>query len=306
MAEASPTPRTTIFREMGLVGVFLITLVYVGVVLLTPGSPAQIPLGFFELVFAPGYVLGALLFARRPILPPVAEFPVVVGLSIVFNVLVGLLLAITAVGLRIDWLVSADAAVVWAGVVVLAYLGDAPGVSGVGRAFQRELRLPGIRPSYRPAVYALLIACLLAFAGTIYLGVSVPTSTTPSSLALYGPDGTTGSLPIEQNLSIGVIGLVLVSIVDGQKTGSLTLVVESVNNKLNTSTSPTAINWTQPMVFYNATTSSLALGLTYGQQTTLDFTFEYSYTGTYSLKFALESSGASSLPSATLGVRVVT
>jgi uncharacterized membrane protein len=300
VTEPTAGQRTTIFREGGLIVVFLITLVYVGVVLLTPGSPVQVPLGIVELLFAPGYALAAIMFVRRPLVPPAAEFSISVGLSVVFNVLVGLILALTGVGLAVIWLVIADTAVVWLGLIVKVVWRESPQATGVLAAVQRELRLPSVRPSYRKGVYALLMATLVAFGGIVYLSLAQPSAPTPTSLALYGPDGTGATIP--HSLSIGEVGSVVVSIGDGYSNGPITLAVtaELVGN----STTVTAVRWTMPLILQPGNTSSLPLALSYGGQTTVNVTFEFLKPGDYALTFSLEVVGGTSLRTATLGVEV--
>jgi uncharacterized membrane protein len=294
--------RTTIFRESGLIVVFLITLVYDGVVFLAPGSAVQVPLGFVELLFAPGYALGAIAFIRKPLLPPAAEFSITVGLSVIFNVLVGLLLALFSLGLAVVWLVVADTAVVWIGLIVKVVWEEAPGVTGVSDAIRRELRLPGVRPSYRNAVYALLVASLVAFAGVVYLSTAQPSTAPSTSLAIYGPTGTTASLP--KQLTVGEVGLVVLSISDGYSTGPIVLVVTAVD--LNKTTSVTPVPWTLPLTLTPGATSSLPLGLGYGGQTSETVTFEFPQQDDYALTFTLEAAGGALLQEATLSLVVST
>lgn len=305
MAVSDPSlgPRTTIFRETGLVVVFVITLAYVGVVFLTPGSPVRVLLGFVELVFAPGYALGAVLFVRKPLVPVAAEFAIAVGLSVIFNVLVGLLLTLTGAGLAVSWLVIADTAAVSLGLIVKAVAGDLRGGSGISAAIRRELRLPGVRPEYRGAAYALLVACLLAFAGVVYLGVIHPAAAAPTSLALYGPGGTSASLPSQ--LVVGQVGAVVLAIGDGYSNGSISLAVTAIAQGENISNvTLTPVPWTVPLSLSNATTSSLPLALAYDQHTTLDLTFEFTDTGTFTLVFTLEAGGGALLQGATLSLLV--
>lgn len=305
MSDPAPRYGATIFRESGLIVAFLVTLVDVGVVVLAPGSLFRIPLGVFELLFAPGYALGAILFVRRPLLPTPAEFSVAVGLSVVFNVLVGLLLALYGGGLSAAWLAAGDAAVVSVGLVVKVASTDDPAVAGVGAAVARELRLPGIRPSYRPVVYALLVATLVAFGGVVYLGVAQPPAAVPTSLALFGPDGTTATLPT--NLTVGEVGLVGVSIVDGDSNGSILLAVSAALANYTTTTF-TPVPWSMPLALARNTTSDLSLSIGYGGSTSLNVTFEFSQPSPpgdyYALTFSVQGVGGALLQKATLGLSV--
>lgn len=299
---------STIFLEGGLAIVFAITLAYAGVVFLAPGNPVQVPLGFVELLFAPGYALGAILFVRKPLLPPTAEASVSVGLSVMFNVLTGLVLVSFGLGLAVVWLAIADIAVVWVGLVVKVAWGRARGVTGVSQALSRELRLPGVGPAYRKAVYALLIASLLAFVGVVYLSVIQPPTAASTSLAIYGPSGTTSSVP--KNLTTGEVGSVVLSIGDGYSGGPIVLVV----NATFVGSSPsnlTPVPWALPLVISPQTTSSLPLSLSYAQQSTMTITFEFtqpspSATQPYALTFSLQTSGGTVLQGVTLGVNVFT
>jgi hypothetical protein len=299
----SPAPRPTIFRESGLIVLFLLTLIYLGIVVIAPNSPARVPFGLIELLFAPGYALGSILFFRRPLLPPAAEFSVSVGLSVVFNVLVGLILVLNGPGVTSSWLPVADGIVVTLGLAVKVMLEDDPAVMGMGATIRRELRLPGIRPSYRPAVYAVLLAMLVALAGVIYLSVAQPSTAPQTSLALNGSDGTTGTLPT--NLSTGEVGLVVVSVADGAPNGPIGLTVTALfANQSSSNLTPLA--WNLPLMLAAGNTTSESLSVEYGQSTTIDVTFEFSDPGAYALTFSLQTTGGESLRAASLGVLVHT
>lgn len=301
MSTPPAEPPVTIYREIGLVAVFLLTAAYVAIVFVAPGSPVQVPFGALELLFAPGYAIGAIVFVRRPLLPPAAEFAVSVGLSVVFNVLVGLILALLGIGLAISYLVLADAAVVLLGLFVNAAWGNAPGSRGIGPMVRRELRLPAVRPSYRPAVYALLIATVVAFGGVLYAGLSQPSAPPTSSLALTGSTGTTSSVPT--NLSVAEVGLVYVEVHDGYSAGpvQLTAAAAQVGKVANT----TSVAWAMPLSFYPGTTSSLPLDVSYGGSVTVTVTFEFPQPGNFTLTFAFEpSSGGAPILSTGVGVVV--
>jgi uncharacterized membrane protein len=301
VSEPGPGDRRTIFQPSGLIAVFLITLVDVGVVIFAPGSLLRVPLGAFELLFAPGYALGAILFVRRPLLPSVAEFSVAVGLSVVFNVLVGLVLVLEGAGVAVTWLTTGDVAAVAAGLIVKVAATETPGGSGVGAAVVRELRLPGVRPSYRRVVYALLVATLVAFGGVIYLSVAQPSAGTSTSFAVYGPDGTTATLP--RSLAVGEVGLVGLSVVDGYSAGSLSLVVSATLVGLNT-TALTTVPWSMPLPLARNATSSLPLSLGYGGSTQMNVTFEFSQPGDYALAFFVQAAGGVLVQGVTLSLSV--
>lgn len=294
-------PPSTIYREGGLIAVFVLTVVYLAIVFVAPGSTVQLPLGVVELLFAPGYALGAVLFVRRPLLPLAAEFSVSVGLSVVFNVLIGLVLTLNGMGLAISYLAMADFAAVFVGLIVTVLAGNAPGTQGVARAVRRELRLPSVRPSYRPAVYALLVATVVAFGGLVYAGLSQPPAPPTSSLALYGSTGTTSSVPT--NLTVAEVGLVYVEVHSGYAPGpvQLTAVAAEVGKVVN----ETSVPWSMPLEFYPGTTSSLPLSVTYGKSVTVSVTFEFPQPGNFTVTFSLEptSTGAPIL-STGLGVVV--
>jgi uncharacterized membrane protein len=299
----SPAPRPTIFRESGLIVLFLLTLIYLGIVVIAPNSPARVPFGLIELLFAPGYALGSILFFRRPLLPPAAEFSVSVGLSVVFNVLVGFLLVLNGPGVTSYWLPVADAIAVTLGLMIKVVLEDDLAVTGMAAAIRRELRLPGIRPSYRPAVYAVLLAMLVAFAGVVFLSVNQPSVAPQSSIALYGSDGTTGTLPT--NLTVGEVGLVVVDVANGASNGPITLKLTAVIVN-QTSSNLTQLAWTTPLSLAANTTASEPLSVGYGQSTTLDVAFDFTRQGNYALTFSLQEAGGASLQAATLGVVVGT
>lgn len=302
MSAPPDAPRSTLFRLDALVVLFLVTLVYVGVVFLAPGNALQVPLGFIELLFAPGYALAALLFLRRPLLPLAAEFSVIVGLSVVYNVLIGLLLELAGAGLAIGWLVIADVLAVSAGVVGKAFAGETAKETGIWNELRTELRLPGVRPSYRRAAYVLLVAILVAFAAVVYVGVSQPPVSPQTALAVLGSDGTTSTLPA--NLTIGEVGLVHVEVWDGQSSGALTLGISAT--LLNRTANSTSVPWTLPLPLDPGTSSSVGLTVGYGHQTTVPVTFEFNQPGRYGLTFLLEATGGAPLARATIGVDVST
>lgn len=302
MAAEAYDVRPTIFRESGLIVVFLATLVYVGIVFLTPGSPVRVPFGYFELVFAPGYALGALLFLRRPQIPPVAEFAVAVGLSVVYNVLVGLTLALLGVGLLIDWFLLAEIVVVALALAAKLLAGPSAGVTGAGSLLRREFRLPGVRPEYRRAVYVLFLATVVAIVAVVYLSVIQPPTSPSTSLALSGPGGTAASLPT--SLRVGEVGLAVVFVANGHSGAPIELVVTALFQGESPTSNLTAVPWSLPLTLANGTVSSLPLGLAYGQTTTLNVTFAFGETGAFSLGFDLEASGGSLLPPASLNLAV--
>jgi uncharacterized membrane protein len=298
----STGPRETIFRESGLIALFLVTLVYVGVVFITPGSVVRIPLGLLELLFAPGYALCAILFIRRPLLPIAAEFSFSVGLSVVFNVLVGLILALTGPGLTATWLTVADAAAVSLGFVIKVVTGNDPKLTGVRAAVAREFRLPGIRPAYRPAAYAVLLAIVVAFGVVVYVSIAQPPTKAPTSLALYGADGTTATLPT--SLSAGAVGLVVVSVANGAQNGSIELVlIATVVGQSYTNLTP--VPWAPPLSLGPNTTSSLPLSVGYGHSTSITVTFEFAIAKDYAMAFSLHSASGGTLQDVTMGLVVV-
>lgn len=302
MAAEVSDVRPTIFRESGLIVVFLATLVYVGLVFLTPGSPVRVPFGYLELVFAPGYALGALLFLRKPQIPPAAEFAVAVGLSVVYNVLLGLALALLGVGLAIDWFLLAEIVVVAFALAAKLLAGPSPGVAGVGSALRREFRLPGVRPQYRRAVYVLFLATVVAIVAVVYLSVIQPPSSPSTSLALSGPGGTAASLPT--TLRVGEVGLAVVFVANGHSGTPIELVVTALFQGESPTSNLTSVPWSLPLTLANGTVSSLPLGVAYGQTATLNVTFAFGETGAFSLGFDLEASGGSLLPPASLDLAV--
>lgn len=302
MAAEVPDVRPTIFREGGLIAVFLATLVYVGIVFLTPGSPVRVPFGYLELVFAPGYALGAVLFLRRPLIPPVAEFAVAVGLSVVFNVLIGLALALLGAGLAINWFLLAEIVVAALALAAKLLVGPSARVTGVGSALRREFRLPGVLPRYRRAVYVLFLASVVAIAAVVYLSVVQPSTPASTSLALSGPGGTVASLPT--SLRVGEVGLVVVYVANGHSGAPIELVVTALFQGESPTSNLTAVPWSMPLTLSNGTVSSLPLGVGYGQTTTLNVTFAFGETGAFALDFDLEASGGSLLPPASLDLAV--
>src|SRR5579859_7984794 len=107
--ESSASEAEPRFYSVGYVAVSTaLVAVYALVSYLQPHSLAEVPLGLFALLFAPGYALAAPLLARQPGLPWTLNLPIAAGLSVILNVLVGIVLLLVGPGLSIRYTAVAD------------------------------------------------------------------------------------------------------------------------------------------------------------------------------------------------------
>ncbi len=275
-------PRAPFFSFGYLVLTVALIGLYAILSFLGPHTILEIPLGLFALLFAPGYAIAALLFARQPGLTWAVSLPVTVGLSVVFNVLVGIVLLRVGSGLSTQLGALTDLAIDLFGLVLFGALepGDAPvgkvsdvseDLTGPVRALRHSLRFAGFSRGQSAAAVTLLVLILLVFGFIVYVAVSEPHRNLTVSFALYGPGGTVASLPSNAT-NTTVLGVVLTVSNDATPQGFQILVVSELVTHPNAP--PKIIPWSQPLPLGQATKSLLALALGAGENSTVPVSFE--------------------------------
>jgi uncharacterized membrane protein len=173
-----------------LTAVYCVAIVIPGLVYLT------VPLGLLTLLFTPGYGLVAIGAGERERWPWYFTTIVVVGLSVAFNVAIGLLLVYGSYGLLPLVLAISSLFVLFLGGVAqftrYAGIGDTRFVAMV----RTELGLSGFSRSQKAAAIALLVAILLVIAGLTYIASVNPREKSDVTFGITGPQGSAIGLPI--------------------------------------------------------------------------------------------------------------
>jgi len=182
------------YRRTYLFILTVLTGVYAVVAVVFPTPWVEVPLGLLTLLFVPGYALGALTFGAQPRWPWSLTFALTVGLSVAFNVAVGLVLLEFNLGLPAP--VFAFVALILLMGATLAWVAKQPAESGsrFTAVVAEELRLPGHSSAQRAVGYALVVGIVLVLVLIIYFASIFPAPTPNLSLALVGPGGTVNNL----------------------------------------------------------------------------------------------------------------
>jgi uncharacterized membrane protein len=285
----SATTPQVFFRRSYLWVLAVLAFAYGFVAVLVPVPAVELPLGLVTLLLTPGYALGAIALGPTTRWPWSLTFAMVVGLSVAFSVLEGLVLLAFHLGLP-----AAVFAIVSLGLVVIAlatFPVEAPESAAETRFrhfVAEELRLPGHSPGQRVVAVAILLAIVVVFAGIIYLATVTPNQHPSIQMGIVGPNGLTSDLPAT---GVTLVNLTVEVMVGNSPTQqALNLVVLSYrNNTAPTSYSNTA--WKLPLALGNNTTSLCAfcVKLTPKATTTVPVIFVFRAPGTYVVVFDLES-----------------
>jgi uncharacterized membrane protein len=259
-----------------------------------------IPLGLFVLFVAPGYGAVALLFGERTVPSLAANIAMIVGFSVVINVVLGTLLLFFAIA-PLAPLVGAAAAVICAAATVVQYRrphGSAPGHRM--RRLRSYFELAGFSSRQRVAAYALFVGILLTFGAIGYLSTVQPGNGPDLSLAVVGPDGTTSTLPTSGSIN-GTLYVVLL-VQNNETAQSLVL---GVNSSLvgQNATNFTTVTWGAPLALGPNVTASTVLELTSGEKDNVAVSFQFGLGGDYLVSFSL-TPPQSHLPVRTSGIAV--
>jgi uncharacterized membrane protein len=310
-AETSPAPILPLpIRFNVLLVLTVLTAVYCAAVLFNGLVWITVPLGLLTLLFTPGYGIVAIVVGERKRWPWYLTTIVVVGLSVAFNVVIGLLLVDGRFGILP--LVVAIAA------LILLFLGCvaqfARTASATDNRFaalvRSEVGLAGFSPAQRIAGYAILIAIVVVIGGLVYVASVNPKEKPDVSFGVTGPEGSSTNLPIGFPTNTSTI--FVVDIGNNASYQAWTLQVWSNATKAGNSSetpfipAPVAnqtIPWSVPLYLGDGTVSNTSLGtLTPNQRLSFNVSLQFNTTLTnkpgsftdYTVTFALIPTGSTS------------
>ena len=264
----------------------LLTALYCASIVVAPTLWLTVPLGLLTLFFSPGYGIVALGAGERKRWPWYFTAPLVVGLSVGFNVGVGVLLLAGHFGL--PPLVLGITALLTLFLGAAAHFSrSAPATdSRFGTMVRSELGLRNFDSGQRVAAYALLVGIIVLVAGLIYIASVNPKETADVSLGITGPDGTVASIPARINISTPATVLLTVGN-DNTAQGWNVLVSASAtlagNSLANGTVPPPApsrsVRWSTPLYLANGNFSETSLGvLAPNQVLTFNLTVQFNST----------------------------
>jgi hypothetical protein len=289
------------YEERWLVIVTVISAIFVGVTLL-PRSLGTVLLGAFVLLVAPGFGLGAMLFGgpgRK--FSRAANFAMVVGLSVLYNGVVGIILLLWGPGLNALILGLAALAPVCLGTLAQSRRRSTAPRFRLRNALAETLRFPGFSSAQRMVLWALLAGTLLVFAAIAYEASVVPAGSGGLSVALTGPDGTTDTLPGSGALNTSFS--ILLSVRSGDALPAALLTVSSV--PVGSTTPPRfTVAWSMPLSLGPGVASSERVAISAGGSISVPVSFNFSQAGSYVVTFSISGTSAGSTVSATLSMMV--
>jgi uncharacterized membrane protein len=295
-----------------LLGLVLLTAIYtvVAAFRLSPEAAVasgfstwiELPLGLLVLLIAPGYGIVTLGAGKRPPWPWYLTLILIVGLSVAFNIAIGLILLSLNYGLPAvvlglaTLLVDAAAAVrAWA----------TPPMAPDTRfesMVRREFRLPGFNPAQRAVAYTFLAAILIVLAGIAYLAIIQPRNTQDLAFSISGTGGNVTTLPTSGHT--GNVLNVSVSIRNGAVAQTWKLELHAVNLTLP-GTSFLQVPWGGVLLLGNGgTESSIGIPFNAGQTKTELVGFEFSAPGHYNMNFTLNDLSGSPVRNASFSVSI--
>jgi uncharacterized membrane protein len=266
--ETSPAPILPLpIRLNVLLVLTVLTAVYCAAILFNGLVWLTVPLGLLTLLFTPGYGLVAIVVGERSRWPWYLSTIVIVGLSVAFNVAIGLLLVDGRFGILP--LVLAVAA------LILLFLGCvaqfARSASATDNRFvtliRSEMGLAGFSPAQRLVGYAILVAIIVVIGGMVYVASVNPREKPDVSFGVTGPEGSSTNLPIGFPTNTSTI--LVVDIGNNASYQAWTLQVWSNATKAgNSSETPfipapvanQSIPWSAPLYLGDGTVSHTSLG----------------------------------------------
>lgn len=204
--------------EMDLVAILIASLVLVPVAIFTSGA-LRIVLGLPFLLFFPGYVLIAALFARKESLGGVERIALSFGLSIAVVPLIGLILNYTPWGIRLyPILISLSVFILAMCVVAWRRRRNLPPEQRFGVSF--SVRLPSWQEKGKvdKALSLVLVVAIIGVIGTLAYVVAIPkVGERFTEFYILGPyDKAEG---YTTNLTLGEKGEVVLGIVNHEQEG---------------------------------------------------------------------------------------
>ncbi|MCI4372835.1 MAG: DUF1616 domain-containing protein [Thermoplasmata archaeon] len=287
------------FRRSYLFLLTVLTGVYAVVAVTFPTPWVDLPLGLLTLVFVPGYALGALVFGAKPRWPWSLTFAIVVGLSVAFNVALGLILLAFQLGTPAPAFAFVALVLLMAASVVWVVTQPVETGSRFTNYVSEELRLPGHNPAQRAVAYALLIGVVLVLVLIVFIASIFPTPPGNLSLGITGPGGNSSNLLINGTTGTNKSGPVytLYLVVGNNATDQkfVLYMYASINNTVSpNSTNPSWSNasWsnaTRAIPLAGPTRANLTLNLNASESLTQKVHFFFSVRGEWVLTFLLSS-----------------
>jgi len=226
-----------------------------------------VPLGLLTLLFAPGYGIVAIGAGERKRWPWYFTLVVVVGLSVAFNVAIGLLLLLGNYGLLPLVLAISSLIVIFLGAVAQFARASPSSDDRFATMVRSELSLKGFSAGQRAAAYTLLIALMLVLAGLTYIASVNPREKSDVSLGISGSQGSVASLPIRFPSMHPTTLVVTVGNNNTAQAWDLFVSASATaeGSPLNNSTVPPAVtaysvNWSSPLFLGDGSFSETSLG----------------------------------------------
>jgi uncharacterized membrane protein len=298
LPELRPTaPVVSYYTRTYLVTTAVLVVAYTVLVLFHGPVLVQTALGLFAFFVAPGYGLCAALLGRGTTVPPMAFFAIVIGLSVVVNVLVGVILLVFGDGLPAQILGAVDSTVVIFGAVVFEFerpiSGPAPAIKAPAPGptprspLLRSILVPaGYSSGQRAVAYAILVATIAVFGYLAYISTVHPTDQPDVNLGVYGPGGNTNSLPA--SAAVGQVVAVNVSIGNNASTLAVNLVVQSYLNSTGPPANFTSTPWSGALALGPGVESEDSLQLPADAAVSLLLHFHFDQSGGYIVSISLD------------------
>ena len=292
--ESAPSPIPALPIRINILLVLTVLTAIYCVATIFPGTVwLTVPLGLLTLLVTPGYGLVAIAVGERPQWPWYFTTVVVVGLSVAFNVLIGLLLVHGDYGLLPLVLAISSLFVLFLGGVAQFARADSTADARFVTMVRSELGLAGFTAAQRTAAYALLVAIVLVLAGLTYIASVNPREKSDVSLGITGPDGSSTTLPIGFPTMAPTTLVITVGNDNSAQAWILRISTNATlagNPGVNGTVPPPfipppvanrSVPWTSPLYLANGIDSETALGvLTSNEVITLNVTVQFNATVT--------------------------
>ncbi|MGI0132380.1 MAG: DUF1616 domain-containing protein [Thermoplasmata archaeon] len=301
-APPGSAPAPSFYRYGHLLGLSLLAIFYLVILLAHVGGALQFLLGLAMLFFVPGYATGALLFRHASGLNAAGDFALMVGLSVLFNGIVGIALLVAHVGLNPADIASATIAVCALALLRRGSRRESGGPSRLGPYLRREFGLPGLTASQRSMAYVLLLGIMVSLAGVFYVA-SLHPAQAPTATLLIGPETAFGG-PVPASANVSQVVSVPVTIVNGPVGDNLTLSVISALSQQSSANATSMIGWDLPLHLAPGIGSLDIVSLGSSQSTSLNVSFEFQSAGIYTVQFALWPPSGGPLGTAELPITV--
>ncbi|MCI4351837.1 MAG: DUF1616 domain-containing protein [Thermoplasmata archaeon] len=315
LSDSRPTPLlVSYYNRTYLLATTVLVVAYTLLVLFHGPLLAQTVLGLFAFFVAPGYALCAILFGRGTTISPAAFFAVVIGLSVVLNVMFGVVFLAFGVGIPARILGAVDSTIVVFGFMVYelwrpdSVSSPAPPVPSDGPRARahglREILVPaGYSSGQRAVAYALVVATIVVFSYIAYISTLHPSDTTDVELGVFGPGGNSNSLP--QSAGVGQVVAVNLTLGNNASLLNVDLVVQAYLNSTGPPTTFTMIPWVGTLALGPGVESEDPLQLPADATVSLTVPFELRQAGAYIVVISLELPSGTSLRTVHFPITVV-